>query len=132
MAMHANRGFCPNNGFTQEEMRGNTSYFWARTKELLGDRIGYMVYYENPKGNEHGYFVDVLTHAIGTLGIEVAAALKAMLPICNYSELGRPIILEDFDGVPDMILYGVSFEDSRYMIVLKDDDENIYVKTYKK
>lgn len=134
MAMYESRGFCPRNSFTQEEMRGNTSYFWNRTRDLLDDRIGYMVYDEVPKGNEHGYFVDAIMHATGTLGIEVAAALKAMMPVCSYAEIGRPIVLEDFDGVqaPWAAVDVVAFEDMRYMIALRDDGEEIHVTTYKK
>lgn len=133
MAMYENRGFCPNNGFMREEMRGNTSYFWNRTKELLGDRTGYMVYDENPKGNEHGYFVDALMHATGTLGIEVAAALKAIMPVCSYAEIGRPIVLKDVDGLPQpWELQGITFEDKRYMVKLTDNGEEIFVCIYKK
>lgn len=132
MAMYESRGFCPRNGFIQEEMRGNTSYFWNRTRDLLGDRIGYMVYDSEPKGNEHGYLVDAIMHTTGTLGIEVAAALKTMIPECKYAEIGRPIILKDIDGVPESDVDGVIFEDFRYVIVLDDDFTEIHVTTYKK
>lgn len=133
MAMYENRGFCPNNGFLHKEMGGCITYFWERTKELLGDRIGYMVYDETPKGDEYGYFVDAMMRAVGTLGIEVAAALKAMMPKCSYAENGRPIVLEDSDGIPmPWETYDVSFEDHRYMITLKDDGNEVHVTTYKK
>lgn len=140
MAMYENRGFCPSNSFTLEEMRGNTSYFWNRTRELLGDRIGYMVYDDVPKGNGHGYFVDALTHATGTLGIEVAAALKTMIPECHYAnaEVGLPIVLKDVDGLPSARNVGdVAFEDNRYMVVLNECENSeleveIHVYTYKK
>lgn len=133
MAMYEKRVFCPNNGFFQEEMRGNTSYFWERTKELLGDRIDYMVYDSEPKGDSHGYLVDTLTHAVGTLGIEVAAALRAMIPVCSYAEIGRPIVLKDVDGLPQpWELQGITFEDKRYMVNLTDNGEEIFVCIYKK
>lgn len=132
MAMYEDLGYCPSDAFREEENSGCTSYFWEKTKGLLGDRIEYMVYCSGYKG-AHGYLVDALMHGNGTLGIEVAAALKTMMPKCSYKKVGRLITLHDFDGAPyPWETDRVTFEDHRYMLALEDDGKHIQVTTYKK
>ena len=150
MAMYENRGYCPNNEFLHYQMnQGNkVSDSWEKTKEILGDRIGYMVYSENGYATKSSYIVDALAGATGTLGLDVANALKFLIPECKYAETGRPIICTDLINpyqIPANIvendgkwnLCGESsgtelFEDKRYLIAIQDDGQEVHIYLYKK
>ena len=97
MAMFESEGFCPNNSFTLYalEHKGEIP-FWKRTREILGDRQGYMVY--SGAGCSHNdwcYVVDCLVGATNTMGVEIACLLRSMIPTCRYAEVGRKILITD-------------------------------------
>ncbi|MCI8519054.1 MAG: hypothetical protein HFJ51_02900 [Clostridia bacterium] len=76
----------------------DVSMYWPQIRKLLSDRIMYMVYEGNiEKGKMNdGYVMDVfLGGGKSTLGIEVAASLKTMLPFCNYPSNGKQITITD-------------------------------------
>lgn len=75
----------------------NLSPRWNEAQKLLGSRVMWMQYENTPQneGNFEGYIFDALACAKGTLGIQVASALRVMLPICNSNQLGRPIYIFD-------------------------------------
>lgn len=157
MAMYEGRGYCPSNAFWQRMARQeNISPLWAETMELLGDRIGYMVYTAN--GNSitgECYIVDALMGAKGTLGIQIAAALKQIIPTCIYAEKGCPIVCTDLLN-PNQILSNERvengkwtcleagrktcsgqdatslYEDERYFVLIQEGKDEVRIYLYKK
>lgn len=86
----------------------NLSSSWEEVQTLLGSRVMWMRYKTLPQkvGKFEGYIFDALACAKGTLGIQVASALKVMIPICKSSQLGRQIIIfdyENFEKIPCFI-----------------------------
>ena len=80
----------------------DVSMYWPQTSKLLSDRIMYMVYEGNiEEGKMHdGYVMDVfLGCGNSTLGIEVAASLKTMIPYCNYPSNGKTIAITDYPNL---------------------------------
>lgn len=75
----------------------NLSPRWEEVQKLLGNRVIWMQYETLPQnvGNFEGYIFDALACTKGTLGIQVASALRVMIPICRSSHLGRPILIFD-------------------------------------
>lgn len=157
MAMYEDRGYCPNNDFWQRETNeNNISRNWEETERLLGDRIDYMVY--SPGGYEHKgecYIVDALMGATGTLGIQIAAALKQLIPTCIRNEQGCPIVCTDLIN-PSQILVKASekngkwsclsterrtcsgqeaaslYEDERYLVFIQEAEGEVHIHLYKK
>ena len=83
----------------------DVSKHWDRIKILLGDRIMYMNYTGNVEKGimNDGYIMDILLASKNsTLGIEVAAALKTLIPFCHYCEFGRPIVITDHPNLQDV------------------------------
>ena len=150
MAMYENKGTCPEVEFAAYSKHHEVSDFWDRTLEILEDRIGYMVYLKSCNNYKGSYIVDALEGAEYTLGIEVACALKHLIPVCNYAECGKPIICTDLvnpyqipakiyecDGKWDLCLSEdkektLLFEDDRYLIAIQHDDEVVNIYLYKK
>lgn len=153
MAMYEDKGYCPNNSFFQYELEGNeVSPLWKRTKEILGDRTGYMVYSKGGANcNGCCYIVDALEGAKGTLGIEIACALKFLIPTCKYAEFGRAIICTDLINpclIPAEICRvnsdkwtlcssekpekTILIEDERYLVAIQDNKEEVHIYLYKK
>lgn len=157
MAMYKNRGYCPNNAFWQREANeGYISPHWEETEQLLGDRIGYMVYSEDGyKHEDECYIVDALMGATGTLGIQIASVLKQLIPTCVYAKRGCPIVCTDII-VPQQILKNANeengkwrclrtdrktccgqeavslYEDERYLVAIKEVEGEVHIYLYKK
>lgn len=150
MAMYEKEGFCPNNEFLHYQMeKGPVSSLWERTREILGDRIGYMVYTE--AGNSYygsSYVVDCLVGATSTLGVEVACKLRDMIPNCKYAVNGRKILITDVINPFQMpglsrgyVNEGSSYvgtdklfvlEDNRYVVGITDEKEAVHMYLFKK
>ena len=135
------------------------SEFCDTTLELLGDRIDCMVCrLDDGFGT---YMADALVGGNGILGIEVASALKTMMPICYKGK--SSIIVTDHPNVNDLLNFErtkdgkwqtqdstfyvtvrgktylsqdiiTSFEDERYLVVLKRTTVagNVLMDIYKK
>lgn len=152
MAMYEDKGYCPNNAFLHYGMNGSNevSALWEKTKSILGDRTGYMVYSEAGCNYQESYIVDALEGAKGTLGVEVATALKQLIPVCKYAEEGRMIICTDlinpyqipakigeYDGkwslcIDDDPVKTLLFEDERYLVAIQDEGEAVHIYLFKK
>lgn len=157
MAMNENKSYCPCDMFDLRATQYDyVSPHWKETQQLLGDRIKYMSYERSgkPCGEEY-YIVDALVAAKGTLGIQVAAALKQLIPTCVYAETGCPIVCTDIIN-PDQILskgkmvsgrwtyignerktcsgqVAMSlYEDERYMIVIQEGEGEVQIFLYRK
>lgn len=147
------------NGIYPKEMLiwyggGNTaSKLWDTTRRILGNRIDDM-YYPKVKGGM--YVIDVLAGGDGTLGLQVATLLKAIIPT------SRPIILRDYCGtkdIPNYVARGVEegyyakepeiliplikdhiaitarvfvLEDNRHVVVMIDKHSDVELRIYKK
>ena len=145
MAMYETEGFCPSNAFTYYSENEKISSFWNRTKEILGDRIGYMVYSPHGFSQNGCYVVDCLMGAGYTIGIEIATVLRVMIPECKYAVIGRKILVTDVINpaqIPglqfssDEKLFGDNglfiFEDSRYIVGVTDEGEEVHMYFFKR
>ncbi len=152
MAMYEHDGFCPNNSFLHFEMErpDDVSKFWKRTREILGDRPGYMVYTEaGCSYKDWCYVVDCLVGATSTMGIEVACLLQHMIPKCKYAEFGKKILITDvinpyqipgiqrgYDNNREKFLSTTDsmhiFEDDRYVCGVMDAGDAVRMYFYKK
>lgn len=160
MAMYEDKGYCPCNEFAQYgagtfpnvEEKIIVSPLWKNAVEILGDRIGYMVYSE--AGTSYRDFwchiVDAMKGATGTLGIQIASVLAALIPNCKYNENGRPIVctdiinpyaicksLEEQDGKwsfkKGWESHGILLlQDERYLVAIQDKDQEVQIKLYRK
>lgn len=127
MAMFESKGFCPRNSFNRLLQDAEVSPLWDRTREVLGDRIEYLVY------TEHGYttnqvceVVDCLMYGSSTIGLEIATYLTALIPQCEYSKSGKMILVTDVINpgqIPHLLwnLNGFSSEDEKLLRVFEDD-----------
>lgn len=149
MAMYDEQGFCPSNSFMHYLLEGNeVPDIWNRTHELLGERIGYMVYTENGRSfKEWPYVVDCLMGAESTIGVEIACLLKMWIPQCEYGKSGRKIWVTDLIN-PLQIPYVTRnaankkfestnermfvFEDERYLCGMTEECEDVHIYFYKK
>lgn len=150
MAMYENKGYCPNNAFLHYGMDGNkkVSTMWDKVKDILGDRIGYMVYSENGFSYKECYIVDAIEGGEGSLGMEVAVTLQNLIPVCEYAKKGRPIICTDVIN-PHQIPVNIAetdkkwalctddektflFEDERYLVAIQNNSEEVNIYLYKK
>lgn len=157
MAMYEDKGYCPSNAFLQRAAMGeNISPHWEETEKLLGDRIGYMVY--DKEGNVSPgecYIVDALMGATGTLGIQIASALKQIIPSCTYAQQGCPIVCTDLLN-PHQILVKARetegkwrclstkqktcsgqeatslYEDERYLVAIQEGEGEVHIYLYKR
>lgn len=151
MAMYENRGFCPHNSFLHYNMNGNeVNPLWETTGKILGDRPGYMVYDKAMNAYKgECYIVDAMMGGTGTLGLEIACALRSMIPVCKYSETGRPIVCADLLNpyqIPAAIgqledewklcegedpAKTVLVQDDRYLVAIQDDGNEVKVYLFK-
>lgn len=89
MKMYENEGYYPYNELLERLEQINLG---NRIKELLGERMTYMVYAKNENNYKESYVVLAITNQISTLGVEIATALKTLMP---YSKECRKILLHD-------------------------------------
>lgn len=148
MAMFEKLGYCPNNDFLDYEMQEEIPKMWKyTTKEILGDRIGYMVYdKESCTHDGWCYAVDCLAGSTSYLGFYVVSKLKEMIPECKYGETGRKILVTDvldpykIPGlcfIEDNRSYAFSDElclreDDCYMVGIQDEGEAVHLYFYRK
>ena len=154
MAKYENLGYCPNNSFFQ--FKDNSIIDEAenvnaeRALTILGPRTAFMVY---DKGdctyNGYPYVVDAICGATGTMGIEIATAIKVLDPICEYPDKGLklscydminpckiPGISRDSDNDSWKVVDGMEntfvFEDERFLAVVVKTDEELELYFWKK
>ena len=150
MAMYEREGYCPNNAFLHYGMNGKAGEMWEKTESILGDRTGYMVYSEAGCNYHECYVVDALEGAEGTLGIEVATALKKLIPVCEYAKIGKKILCTDLINpyqIPAKIgeadgkwvlcmsedpTKTLLFQDERYLIAIQDEGEAVHLYIFRK
>ena len=129
MAMYEDEGLCPNNSFLhyETEHNGEIPEFWERTREILGDRLGYMVYTkEGCSCNEWCYLVDCLIGATNTMGVEIACLLQTMIPKCKYAEVGRKILVTDVINPFQIPHIGRGCVNSQEKFMATSDDMHIF------
>ena len=129
MAMYENEGFCPNNSFLHYAMEHNEEIpeFWKRTREILGDRPGYMVYTKaGCSYNDWCYVVDCLIGATNTMGVEIACLLQTMIPKCKYAEVGRKILITDVINPFQIPHIGRGYVNSQEKFMATSDDMHIF------
>lgn len=96
MAMYEELGYCPSNAFLQYSIHYLVPANGRCSMELLGDRIGYMVYLKHRVRYEGWPNVVVLFEGDDTLlPIEVATTLAEFIPVCQYGKSGKKIEVED-------------------------------------
>jgi hypothetical protein len=142
--MFEERGYCPANAFG---MGNAVSPYWDTTRNILGNRILYMVYDHGQNCFKGAYIVDALKGATGTLGVEVATLLSYLIPECRYSEVGKPIVCHDLVNpfqIPSYMLTGYEItakanskdismiEDERYLVAIRSTKEEVHVYLYQK
>lgn len=151
MAMYEELGFCPNSSFLHYTLENNpVPEIWERTRELLGDRTGYMVYTDaGCVYNGWCYVVDCLVGVETSIGVEIACILKTMIPQCEYTKTGRKILVTDVINPYQIPYIGHSyinsaekfmssndnmhiFEDERYVCGVIDEGENVHMYFFKK
>lgn len=149
MAMFDTQGYCPSSTFLHYGETYKVSPLWERAQEILGDRIDYMVYTEGGNSYKGGFIVDALEGAEGTLGIEVAVALKMLIPTCECNKAGKQILCTDvvnpsvipaplIEQEEKWVCFDASkittflFEDNRYLIAIQEHDCHVRVYIYKK
>lgn len=153
MAMYENVGFCPNNSFLHCAMEygENIPKGYARTRELLGDRPGYMVYTDGGVSYYgYPYVCDCLIGATGTMGIEIATYLQTLIPVCEYAKTGRMILCTDvinpscipnirrgYDANNQEIYVSIDssmkvFEDERYVCAITDEGDAVHMYFFRK
>ncbi len=129
MAMYEHEGFCPNNSFRHYAMehKDEIPEFWKRTREILGDRLGYMVYTEaGCSYNGWSYVVDALIGATNTMGVEIACLLQTMIPKCRYAEVGRKILVTDVINPFQIPHIGRGYVNSQEKFMATSDDMHIF------
>ena len=128
MAMYEDLGFCPNNSFGFEYPEHETGALWARTKELIGDRFGYMVYGKDEMawGRDVCSIVDVLKYSTSTIGLEIACAIVAAIPTCRYAEYGKKILIRDII-TPNQAPAKIGTERDGELIPFADQDPKVRI-----
>ncbi len=144
MAKYEKLGYCPNNefGFCKTTENGK------RALEILGDRIGYMVYETNSVSYKKSYIVSAIAESTGSLGIEIASHLRCLIPECNYLEnIGKKISCVDVIN-PALLLGDVVYnnnkwknidphsgicllQDERFLVTIQDQEDAVKVYLYK-
>ena len=133
MAMYETLGFCPNNSFLHYQLENEVPAIWERTREILGDRTGYMVY--TPNGyvdHEWCYVVDCLIGSTSTLGVRVASKLKELIPNCKYAVTGRKILVTDLTNRESVGSVGQFLEDERYLVNIVEEGDAVHLYFFKK
>lgn len=148
MARFETEGYCPHNAFSQ--CVANATVQSQRALDILGSRTAFMVY---DKGsctyNGVAYVVDAICGATGTMGIEIATAIKVLDPVCDYPEKG--LKLSCFDMINPTAIPGIIqksdngwcvkgeasqttflFEDERFLAVIVETDEELQLYFWKK
>ena len=97
MAMYEKEGSCPSNAFLRYRIDGKAAVEHEKIVELLGDRIGYMVYDQKDHawGRYYPSVVEALLGGNGSLGFRVARYLRNIIPVCRYAEIGKKIVIHD-------------------------------------
>ena len=143
MAKYEELGYCPDNefGFCKTTENGK------RALEILGDRRGYMVYETNSVSYKRSYIVSAIAESSGSLGIEIAAHLRCLIPECNYIDnIGKKISCVDVIN-PALLLgdvicnnkwenidphAGISLlQDERFLVTIKDEEEAVKIYIFK-
>lgn len=142
MAMYENLGYCPNNEFWNYLMDKGLSELSEKALDILGDRIGYMVYLDpNYSFDSYSYILYALAES--SLCLDIAKTLVSLIPECTYAKTGRLISCHDLNDVknfpvPIVETNGIHiieehpektffFEDERFVILIQDED---YVQIY--
>ena len=148
MAMYESLGYCPHNAIHNYEFGSESvSPLWNRTREILGDRTGYMVY--TPAGVAYygtPYVVEFFCSAENTAALELACKLKHLIPVCKYAEEGKKILITDVINpyqIPGLTVSGEEFvaytgsnlevfQDAKYVVGLTEEEEAVHLYFFKK
>ena len=97
--MYEKEGFCPGNHFfrfIQEELELDEDTEKAeKIMDILGSRVNYMVYDRDHEayGTIYPSIVELLLG--DTCGLEIAQMLSRIIPECQYSKIGKKILIKD-------------------------------------
>lgn len=94
-AMYENRGYCPYNELMKFNIGEKISDKWQMTRNILKDRLSYIVYSKEGYSYKGAYIIDALKYETGVLGIQVACTLENFIPNCKCPDVGIPIICTD-------------------------------------
>ncbi len=129
MAMYENEGFCPNKSFGF--YTGAVNPNWDATHELLGDKLGFMVY--TPDGvSKEAYVVDLFMGGSSLLAYRLAVLMHEMDPDTKYAEHGKKILIRDLINQRQMPNDTKLYEDDRYLVGIRDSEAMIELFIYKK
>lgn len=147
-AMYENRGYCPYNELTRCDIKEKVSDKWEMTRNILKDRLLYMVYPKESQAFKGAYIIDVLKYQIGVLGLHIACTLENFVPYCKYPEKGIPIICTDVIN-PYQIPVNIQekngewtvenpeenlaiHQDERYLVVIQKQKEEVHMYFFQK
>ena len=148
-------GYCPEGAFscylrTEDNVPENAE----KAVQLLGQRIRYLVYdlYQKAKFNhdsDYCYAVDAICGANGTLGIEIATALRVLVPVFDslndqkiycfdvqdLSEI--PALVQNADNFswsikPQLSYKAWLFKDNRFIAVIENQNNSLKLYLYKR
>ena len=148
VAMYENRGYCPCNELTKFDIGEKVSDKWQITRNVLKDRLAYMVYSKAGHSYKGAYIIDALKYGTGILGLQVACTLENFIPNCKCPDAGIPIICTDVLNpyqIPVNIQekngwWNLSAEetkttlhqDERYLVVIQRKEQKVHMYFYKK
>ena len=116
MAMHEKEGFCPSNSFLHFKIeRGETAEIGI-IDEILGSRMGYMVYGPGECDSRFWYssIVTLLYGEPDGAAIKLAEHLVKLVPECEYAKCGRKIRLHDINAIPSGIHFDNGARELRF------------------
>lgn len=145
--MYENRGYCPYKELTRYNIGDNVSDKWQMIRNILKDRLLYMVYSKAGQAYKGAYIIDVLKYQTGVLGIQIACTLENFIPYCQYPNPGIPIVCTDVLNpyqIPAKIKEENGYwnmekeenlamhQDERYLVVIKKQKGKVHMYFYKK
>ena len=147
MAMYEERGYCPYNELTRFDVKEKVSDKWDMTRNILKDRLLYMVYPKGSQAFKGAYIIDVLKYQTGVLGLHIACTLANFVSVCQYPKPGKPIICMDVIN-PYQIPVNLQekngewtlepeenlamHQDETYLVVIQKKEEEVHIYFFQK
>ena len=123
-------GYCPIESFIQRETLypESVSKIWTKVKEILGDRISFMVY--SPNGFSVKPLVNEMFMQTENLGLQVAISLSEMIPSCSYPDVGKKILITDVINKCLIPARAKRFEEELYTLGIDEKADSVGVYIY--
>lgn len=115
-AMYEKEGFCPNNSFLHFKIERGETRETEIIDEILGSRLGYMVYGPGECDSRFWYssIVTLLYGEPDSAAIKLAEHLVKLIPECEYAKCGRKIRLHDINAIPTDIHFDYGTRELRF------------------